>query len=575
MAVEILFLSGARRNERIVLEGRTFRAGSERDCEVFFDPERDTPVRGRSAKFCLQDGGWYVHCTGGEMYVNRNRVTGATHLRSGDKIRMSDSGPEFSFQIVAAVKSSPAAAPGNVAASPLPLGTGPGVRVATSSDSAPAEGNGLSLAAASPLPARPQAPSEEPRRNDVKERHPAFWFAGGLAATLVALVVFRFVTSSPVVDKTVPEHPIATAGAGQTTRGAGNTTPNAPAVPPTVSVENPTVTANKGCVAENVGSYQGDEPVEITAFPGTVKQNSEQRTWTWSYTPPDGPTTETVRITAKNGRGTKTTEFALVVEDPVRKKLQKAVFLVLMATAHDYCTFATAVAIDKHTLLITAREAMGLVQVRDSPRSKDKGFKVWVAQPPVRALPGGKDEVQFAFQAEVKEIRVLAPYVSLTEASPNYFDLNIGLLTVKDSLPEDAIAPVASPDELREVGRGSQLLCFGFYADCNLVNDKDKKKYEPQLAKAVVSWRFPGQLMNIEAEMFKNASGSPVVNEAGKIIGLYAAPKPDDKDKNLHIVTLLSLESIDAWLQKTAQATIWVPATPIPTSAKDQPPSQP
>ena len=38
------------------------------------------------------------------MSINGRRVVGATHVRSGDLIRMSESGPEFSFRIVAGAK---------------------------------------------------------------------------------------------------------------------------------------------------------------------------------------------------------------------------------------------------------------------------------------------------------------------------------------------------------------------------------------------------------------------------------------------------------------------------------------
>ena len=48
--------------------------------------------------FVCQEGGWYVRCSGGEMWIGTKRIAGATHVRSGDMIRMSASGPEFSFQ---------------------------------------------------------------------------------------------------------------------------------------------------------------------------------------------------------------------------------------------------------------------------------------------------------------------------------------------------------------------------------------------------------------------------------------------------------------------------------------------
>jgi len=100
MAVEILILSGAKQGEQFVLDAREFTVGSNRECEVSFDPERDRAARGRSAHFCQQQDGWYLHCTGGEVLVNHQPVTGWTRVRSGDVVRMSESGPDFSFGIV-------------------------------------------------------------------------------------------------------------------------------------------------------------------------------------------------------------------------------------------------------------------------------------------------------------------------------------------------------------------------------------------------------------------------------------------------------------------------------------------
>ena len=78
-----------------------FRAGGEPQCEVFFDPRRDSPVAGRSTKFSLMDDGWYVKSTGtGEVLINQRPVSGLMRVRSGDILRMSDRGPDFSFSIV-------------------------------------------------------------------------------------------------------------------------------------------------------------------------------------------------------------------------------------------------------------------------------------------------------------------------------------------------------------------------------------------------------------------------------------------------------------------------------------------
>jgi hypothetical protein len=567
MAVVVRILSGVRRNDRIVLDSRMFRAGSDPSCEVFFDPERDTTVRGRSAKFCLQDGGWYLHCAGGEMYVNGKRVGGATHLRSGDKIRMSSAGPEFSFEIAAAVKAPPVSPP---ELQVVPLQSSQGEPKA-----APAQPLAVADSAAAPVAAQPApvaAPSQERR-----DRQPIIWFAGGLAATLLALIVFRWVVFPPQPSR--EEQPLV---------------PPAPVV----EAQSDTIEANVGETAENTGTYacRNGGAAEITASFGDVSQNDVDRTWYWSCKP-DAPSRRKVTITARSNGVSGKCVFALVVRSAGKKdigkdankeggkhigkgidkgvdkdpteilcnRLRGSVFLVLVGTADDFCPMATCVALDEHTLLTTAREATGLAKFRD-----DKGYKMWVARPPV--IPQAGDKVRFEFQAEVQEIRVPAPFVSLTETSPNYFDHNIAMLTVKDPLPAGCAVTVALADDLRNIQRDSQVVCFGFSSDCKLVSGR--KKYEPQLTKGNVNWRFEtGQMMRLDAELPQNMSGSPILSEGGKLIGIYGAPTTDAHRKNLHSVTILDLELLQAWLDRSPRAKIWVsPLSPPTTGNKRETP---
>jgi hypothetical protein len=105
MAIEILILSGARRHERLVLEGDEFRAGADPACEVFFDPARDPAARGCGALLRREDDGWRVSPGGsGDLRVNQQAVRGSVRLRSGDVIGLSDSGPDFCFRLVAGGK---------------------------------------------------------------------------------------------------------------------------------------------------------------------------------------------------------------------------------------------------------------------------------------------------------------------------------------------------------------------------------------------------------------------------------------------------------------------------------------
>ena len=92
---------------------------------------------------------------------------------------------------------------------------------------------------------------------------------------------------------------------------------------PTVATDNVSVTVNEGQTVANSGTYSdvdlGDS-ITITASIGTVtKTGTNGGTWSWSYTPTDGPAeSQLVTITADDGNaGLSTTAFALTVNNVV------------------------------------------------------------------------------------------------------------------------------------------------------------------------------------------------------------------------------------------------------------------
>ncbi|HEY4760509.1 MAG TPA: FHA domain-containing protein, partial [Thermoguttaceae bacterium] len=123
MAVEILILSGVRQGERVVLDATNFRAGSSPDCAVFFDPLQDTSTANRSASFRLMEDGWYMVHTTGTILINQRTVSGPTRIRSGDVVRMSECGPDFSFCIVASTASTGTKRSGAATNAPTVSGT--------------------------------------------------------------------------------------------------------------------------------------------------------------------------------------------------------------------------------------------------------------------------------------------------------------------------------------------------------------------------------------------------------------------------------------------------------------------
>ena len=98
MAAEIRILSGARKGERLVLDATEFRVGAERQCQVYFDPRLDPAAQHRSVLLRRTNDGWLVSSIGsGEVLLNQAPIVRETRIRSGDLVRLSDRGPDFSF----------------------------------------------------------------------------------------------------------------------------------------------------------------------------------------------------------------------------------------------------------------------------------------------------------------------------------------------------------------------------------------------------------------------------------------------------------------------------------------------
>jgi hypothetical protein len=91
--------------------------------------------------------------------------------------------------------------------------------------------------------------------------------------------------------------------------------------PPVVTADNDPVTVDEGSPASNTGTWSdadAADTVTLSASVGTVSQfgTNAGGTWSWSYTPVDGPAdSQTVTITADDGTDQDTATFALVVNN--------------------------------------------------------------------------------------------------------------------------------------------------------------------------------------------------------------------------------------------------------------------
>lgn len=96
--------------------------------------------------------------------------------------------------------------------------------------------------------------------------------------------------------------------------------------PPTVTKNSSTVTGDEGTQVTNSGTYDDTSDDDADTVSITVKDASgntlgsvsgggfESGTWNWSYTPPDGPSSQTLTVTARDSTGlSSSTTFTLQV----------------------------------------------------------------------------------------------------------------------------------------------------------------------------------------------------------------------------------------------------------------------
>ena len=99
-AVVIRVLGGANVGAMIGIDADRFTVGASGRCEVSLPEYRNRGVVSRAAKFRRAPEGWMLHPHGSQkLYVNQERVTKATLVRTGDILRFSADGPEIQFLV--------------------------------------------------------------------------------------------------------------------------------------------------------------------------------------------------------------------------------------------------------------------------------------------------------------------------------------------------------------------------------------------------------------------------------------------------------------------------------------------
>lgn len=103
MPIQLLILSGARRGEQLEFAKESVSIGDDRASDVYFSAWKHPGVKGKRAQLVLDKAGWRIQNQGeGDWYLNQSIVPvyGASPLRSGDIVRLSELGPDFRFSVV-------------------------------------------------------------------------------------------------------------------------------------------------------------------------------------------------------------------------------------------------------------------------------------------------------------------------------------------------------------------------------------------------------------------------------------------------------------------------------------------
>lgn len=495
-----------------MLEGTEFRVGGDSGCGIFFDPRLDPPACGRSVLFRLASDGWRVESTGaGEVLINQAPVVQETPIRSGDLVRLSEFGPDFSFAVTSRTAAA-ADSTGTVSTRPTENRPAVGARGIAKSDAGPED--------ASCNKAGEEKPSPPPIPSSFGSRWKSSVGAGvAAAAVLVAVAIWN--------------QPQKTAG---------------PEAAGTMSDEPDSVGAEaNSAVVQPVPAETADDRPEATVVDADPPQPTQP---TPQPTPEEEPEAKPA-----------------VEEDPwvrLEKELAAALFIVQVEVSGpkgDFSwPFVTSFAIDDHTLLTSAREVLQLAALRK------EGCRIWAVHPAsgfkaevgtlrvprqfadLSATPG--DWIYFNWGLLVTEDQL--PKSGSLASSEELRDLEEGLPVACFGFPHDG-GKITRFDQFKpELARGKIYLI----------------DHSPAPA-------GDSRLLELKARIPENMYGSPILNRRGAVVAVYgeAASSEGVGVKDLHYAPVLDRELLRSWLDETDKDH-WV-APPVPEKPSSQESSSP
>lgn len=211
------------------------------------------------------------------------------------------------------------------------------------------------------------------------------------------------------------------------------------------------------------------------------------------------------------------------------ERVRDAVWLVSIEDPDAATTwpFATASAIRGDTLLTSGTVGVELV------RFKRRGCNVWA----VNQALGAKHEVQ--------EVRVPAAFAAATGKPERQIYSDLSLLTLSGRAPR--LVELAGEAELSELDGGRPVALVGIVHDTEPMHRFQSLPPELTRGKLLVVTGLDGaaygpKLLHVRATLTARIYGSPVLNVAGRLVGVYAEAATAEKDARelpLHYVTMI------------------------------------
>jgi hypothetical protein len=138
------------------------------------------------------------------------------------------------------------------------------------------------------------------------------------------------------------------------------------------------------------------------------------------------------------------------------------------------------------------------------------------------------------------------------------------LLTVAEDLPN--VISLASPEEIAKLEEGQSVYCYGFTHQGKKITKFSTfplQHIEATIFIITSHTNLPAhpRLLHIQENIFKNAFGSAIVNDQGKLVAVYGSeamhPDPDPNALKIHYAPALNPELIKLGLDHQ-YSKIWV-----------------